>query len=276
MEITTKLATRYWLKTIIMAIVCVVLGLWGIWDYVVAIPQKQEAAMRNVVLKAVNAALNTEKGSGDRSDVSALVNLALEEAAQNPVSESGGAQMDLGNTAGWIKSLELFQSALSTGDYALQADAVELIDEGLGEYGSVTAPSKYDRPMQWLFILCLPFGFYYFWAFGKMSARAKMYRLDEQGTLTTPDGTWTADQIVDIDMSKWIAPTGNARATWTAKAKTSDGKSILLDDYIFANTHLIIGTLAHKFYPDEWTPLAKRVKIEQDVETDPNDQPEDE
>jgi len=26
--------------------------------------------------------------------------------------------------------------------------------------------------------------------------------------------------------------------------------------------HLIIGKLAHKFYPEDWTPLARRVKVE--------------
>jgi hypothetical protein len=27
--------------------------------------------------------------------------------------------------------------------------------------------------------------------------------------------------------------------------------------------HLIIGNLAHQFYPENWTPLAKRVKVEE-------------
>jgi len=260
---TTKLSTRYSLKTIIMAIVCVVLGLWGAWDYVVAIPEKEEAATRAVVLKSVNNALNTEKGSAERSDASVLVDLALESAAKNPPKESVGNQMDLGNTAGWITSLELFQSALSSGDFETQAQSVTLINDGLNQYGSVTPPSKYDRPMQWAFILCLPFGFYYFWAYRKMSAKAKTYCLDDDGTLTTPEGVWSAEEIADIDMSRWIAPTGNARETWKAKAITNDGQVIVLDDYIFENMHLIIGSLAHTFYPEQWTPIAKRVKVEE-------------
>ena len=262
MAITTKLSTRYWLKTIIMAVVCVVLGLWGIWDYVVAIPQQEEAATRAVVLKAVNGALGTEKGSSLRSDASVLVDLSLEYAARNPVGEPSGDQMDLGNTAGWITSLELFQSALSSGNFELQAQSVTLINDGLNQYGSVTPPSKYDRPMQWAFILCLPFGFYYFWAYRKVSAKAKTYRLDDE-TLTTPEGAWTLEEIVDIDMSRWIAPTGNARETWKASAITNDGQKIVLDDYIFQNMHLIIGSLAHRFYPEQWTPIAKRVKVEE-------------
>jgi hypothetical protein len=128
--------------------------------------------------------------------------------------------------------------------------------------------------MQWAFILCLPLGFYYFWTFVKMSAKAKTYVLSDDGSLATPGGSWGAEEITDIDMSKWIAPTGNARATWTAKAITSDGQQHLLDDYVFEDMHLIIGSLAHRFYPDQWTPLAKRVRVE--TETKDESQTEDE
>jgi len=273
--ITTKLATRYWLKTIIMSVVCIVLGFWGIWDYTVAIPEREEAAMRSLVLKVVNGALITERGSGERFEAGVLVDLALETANDRPVIESTGKQMDLGNTAGWITSLELFQQALSGGDLDTQAESVVLIEDGLNQYGSVTPPSKYDRPMQWAFILCLPFGFYYLWGYVKMSAKAKKYCLNDAGDLATPEGSWTSGEIIDIDMSKWIAPTGNARATWTASAITSDENSVLLDDFVFENMHLIIGALAHRFYPDQWTPIAKRVVVEE-VEDDTENHSENE
>ena len=106
MAITTKLATRYWLKTIIIAVVCIVLGLWGVWDYVVAIPQREESVMRSVVLKIVHSALSTERGSVERDKAGVVVRSALESAANKPVKESVGKQMDLGNTAGWIDSLK--------------------------------------------------------------------------------------------------------------------------------------------------------------------------
>jgi hypothetical protein len=44
----------------------------------------------------------------------------------------------------------------------------------------------------------------------------------------------------------------------------------LLDDYIYKDMHLIIGKLAHRFYPEDWTPLARRVKVEV-VETEERD-----
>lgn len=274
MAITTKLATRYWLKTIVMAIVCIVLGLWGVWDYTVAIPEREQAANRSLVLKVVNTALATERGSAERDKAAVRIALSLKNDVTKPTEESSSKQWDLDNTAGWIKSLKLFQAAVSGGDLETQEQAAVVIEDGLNQYGSVTPPSKYDRPMQWAFILCIPFGLYYLWAYTKMFSRAKLYRFDDQGNLTTPEGTWAADEITDIDMSKWIASTGNARATWTARVITSEEESVLLDDYIFEDMHLIIGALAHRFYPHQWTPNAKRVIVEDEADIETENQSE--
>jgi len=42
MALTTKIAKHYALRQIIMAIVCLVLGLWGLYDYAIKIPNQQE------------------------------------------------------------------------------------------------------------------------------------------------------------------------------------------------------------------------------------------
>ena len=97
MVLTTTLATRYLLKTIIMIVVCFVLGIWGLWDYYVKIPALEEAAARSIVLKSVNAALATEVGSLERSESEGVVNMALESAGKSPVQETGGELMELGN-----------------------------------------------------------------------------------------------------------------------------------------------------------------------------------
>ena len=243
---TTKLAARYWLKTIIMATVCIVLGLWGVWDYAVAIPRDAMEAARAETLRTVKNGLDTESGSEHR--VTAVV--ALDSAIG----------LDDNQDASWSKSLEMMMRALSVGDLESQRVAMELVEEGLNEYGDVTAPSKFDRPMQWMFILCLPFGVYYIWVYFKMSKRATTYLLTDVGVLTTPEGTWSPDKIADIDMSRWIAKSGNARSTWTAKVVLEDGSTVILDDFIYKDMHHIIGKLAHGFYPDEWTVLARRVK----------------
>jgi len=162
----------------------------------------------------------------------------------------------------WIASLEVFRNALNSVGKNIQDEAYALLVSELAIYGNVTPPSKFDRPMQWVFILCLPFGFYYLWKYVQMKKRSRIYCLDNEGTLSTPEGIWQSSEIADIDMSRWIAKSGNSRSTWTAKVIVGDNQPILLDDYIYNDMHLIIGALAHRFYPDQWTPLAKRVRID--------------
>jgi len=256
--ITTTLATRYWLKTIIMAVVCIVLGVWGIWDYTVVIPNALRACDRAELLREfVQPALNVERGSQERDSGMVALNVTIEE--------------DDSLDQKWSDALIVFRGAVSGGGVDSQQKATNLVEDYLNEYGSVTRPSKFDRPMQWMFILCLPFGFYYLFTYSKMTKRASMYRLDDDGTLSTPEGTWSKDDIQDIDMERWISKTGKARTTWTAKVLVENHPPILLDDYVYKDVHLIIGNLAHRFYPEIWTPLAKRVKVEKQEESKETD-----
>ncbi len=233
-----------------MAIVCVVLGVWGIWDYVVAIPEAEMGATRAALLTdVVQPAMETELGSDERTAAIVLLDVNIE-------------HLEFDSNTEWIASVDVFKNALAN---SAISDPVyeETLQRELNLYGDITPPSKYDRPMQWLFILCLPFGVYYFRAYLIMKNKAGIYSLDDDGTLTTPEGVWKSDEITDIDMSRWIAKTGNARSTWIAKAIVADAEPIVLDDYIYNDMHMIIGGLAHRFYPDQWTPRARRVKVEE-------------
>jgi len=238
-----------------MAIVCIVLGVWGIWDYVVAIPRAEMQSSRtSLISDVVQPALITEMGSVEREEATVILNERL-------------ANSDAMDTR-WIGPLEIYRTALIGGGIEAQNEANELLEQEITLYGNVTPPSKFDRPMQWIFILCLPFGFYYLWKYAQMRKRARQYCLDDDGTLTTPEGIWKCGEIIDIDMSRWIAKTGNARLTWTAKAVVGDDEFVTLDDYIYRDMHLIIGALAHRFYPEEWTPLARMVKKVDDDQED--------
>lgn len=129
-------------------------------------------------------------------------------------------------------------------------------------YGSgvPSKPAAYDRPMQlWLYVVgCGVLGVPAFlWPVIRTSRRS--YRLDDDGTLHTPDERIDVHQIVDIDMSRWCSPSGDRRSTWTAKAVLQDGRKLLLDDHDHKNMHLIIGAIAHRLHPDQWTPEAKRI-----------------
>ncbi|MEE2819199.1 MAG: hypothetical protein VX615_01165 [Planctomycetota bacterium] len=248
MPIKTKLATRYWLKTVLMMIVCVVLGLWGIWDYLVAIPEAARGAARAEILRVIKIGLDTPNGSTQRLDAITLIDVALQ--------SEGYTDRD------WDAGLAQMKVALEGASIEIQRKAMGGVEEGLNAYGNITAPSKYDRPMQWVFMSCLPFGLWYLLSYMKMKKRASMYELDDDGTLTTPEGSWPASDVKDIDMSKWISKTAKARLTWTAKVVVEGREPIELDDYVYQDMHLIIGALAHQFYPDDWTPLARRVKFE--------------
>jgi hypothetical protein len=118
-----------------------------------------------------------------------------------------------------------------------------------------TNPPAYDRPVQmWLYIVgCGVMGVPWFlWQW--LSVAGKRYRLDDDGTLTAPGhAPIPAARIADIDMSKWMAKS-------IATVRTTDGHAILLDDYKFRGTDLIVGAIAARFYPDDWTPDGRDLK----------------
>ena len=101
----------------------------------------------------------------------------------------------------------------------------------------------------WLYIVgCGVLGTPFFvWNLIVMPRAAAKWRLNEDGSLDTPEGAIPADQIANLDMSRWMAKS-------IATIETSDGRSIKLDDYKFRNMDLMIGALAQRFAPGEWTP----------------------
>ena len=242
-----------------MVVVCFVLGLWGIYDLVVRIPWEEQAVERHkLLIEDIQPALETGMASKERAASLVVLQTVLVTGADEH----------------WTTSLEIYTAALGgpPGDLQVNAQSRIASDSKLYE---VTKPSKFDWYMQWVFAICIPFAFYYLYLYFKMRGKAIVYCFADDGTLTTPEGTWNSEEIVGIDMSRWIAKTGNARSTWTAKAELGGGKKVVLDDYIYKDMHLIIGALAHRFYPEEWSPLAKRVKNEsEDVQIDAQEEEE--
>ena len=82
--------------------------------------------------------------------------------------------------------------------------------------------------------------------------------MNDDGSLHTPEGDFARDEIVGLDMDRWMSKS-------IAYAETKDAK-IKLDDYIYKNMHLIVGALAQRFAPDKWTEEAK--KIDPDAEAE--------
>lgn len=155
-------------------------------------------------------------------------------------------------------------------ELAAKATQGEITDAERSEYGTLdkyfqeraeknlpvpTNPPAYDRPVQlWLYIVgCGVLGVPWFlWQW--LSVAGKKYRLEDDGTLTAPGmAPIPAEQITDIDMSKWMSKS-------IATVKAADGRTVLLDDYKFRGIDLIVGAIASRFYPDDWTPDGRDLK----------------
>lgn len=114
-------------------------------------------------------------------------------------------------------------------------------------------PAAYDRPVQlWLYIVgCGVLGVPWFvWAQWQISRRR--YRLDDDGTFHAPEGTFSREQIVGIDLTTWMSKA-------IAWVEVEGGRRIQLDDYKYRFTEDIVGVLAQRFYPGEWTSDARPI-----------------
>ncbi len=311
MSITARVSPGYALKMIIIAGVCLVMGVWGVYDYAVAIPRKQALYDRYHVLEATQDVLEASPADEDfvtklqyaldiqADQLDALVNKVAtsagitprsvkdpdneqwfsllflhlseaealpEEITANPEFEETQRLFQAITEAGelpWLKDLFLFRLGTQVRrapDQPLAGPALaayERAGQWIDETGTVKKPGKFDRIIQWAFILCLPCAPYFLWVF--LRAKKLEYRMDEDGTLylPAPHGTWQADDIADIDMKKWLAKS-------IAFVIHKDGQQVKLDDYVYKNLYLIVGAIAHRFYPDEWTEEAKRVGSEEE------------
>jgi len=114
-------------------------------------------------------------------------------------------------------------------------------------------PAAYDRPVQlWLYIVgCGVMGVPYFvWL--QFSLSRRRYRLDDDGTLHAPEGTFTPEKIVGLDLTKWMAKS-------IATVEVEGGTKITLDDYKYKHVEDIVAALAARFYPGEWTSDARPI-----------------
>lgn len=302
MAIEVRVSRGYAWRMIIIAAVSLVFGLWGVYDYIVKIPRDQQLADRLELLRASNDALETEQARGQltpeakqaydavTAELGAILGTYLAEAGDlNSVSspegfrevlESFREELQASGELPWVALLA------TIGDGLVAARSLPLTEEGypkayaafaqsqaaIEELGDITAPGKYDRITQWAFILCLPCVPYFMWMY--FAATRRVYRLDDDGTLHMPEGTWTRDDIADIDMGRWMAKS----IAWVVNR---EGVRVQLDDYKFRDLHLIIGSIAARLHPDDWTSEAKPIAHEadaeavEDVDDDAADEPAD-
>jgi len=274
MAINVTIARGYAWRMIIIGAACVVLGAWGVYDYAVDIPRRQGLLERQALLELCRDALETEQAGASltpeaqkameaiTAEVEQIMRRELGETLDNqqaPLTQAQKAELQqqfaqaLGTSrdAEWVALLGAITQGLYSERrfplteyaYPQASQAHEETQRILDEIGQVTAPGKYDRATQWAFISCLPCAAYFFWMY--FAAKRRRYTLDDDGTLHSPAGAWKADEIADIDMSRWMAKS----IAWAAH---NDGRRVKLDDYKFRGLNRIVGGIASRLYPDDW------------------------
>jgi hypothetical protein len=211
--ITTKPATSYVARAALMAVICIVFGLWGAYDLWIKIPHREQQ-----VREFEHASATLKR---------------LDDARQSGITPT---PQDLQEYA------------------AAQEQLRQLMPGGQAP----VAPSEWDKPTQWLFIACLPFAI---WPIMQLNrVRKQRYTLDEAGALhfagdaRLGSGVWRVDEVRDIDMSRWMRKS-------IAEVVHGDGKRLTLDAYVHKSLELIVGSLASRLHPDQWTSDAKPVKF---------------
>ena len=281
MAIEVRVARGYAWRMIILAVVCLVFGVWGVYDYAIAIPRDQSLADRVELLQISKDALETTQPYGELTEeakkaynaVTAELNSILQEQldqtrGDRPITdpkdfeeviEPFGEELQAGGNMQWVALLTTIghglvaerRLPLTEKDFPAAHAAFKQTQQAIEQLGTVSAPGEYDRLTQWAFMLCLPSVPYFLWMY--IGAKRRVYRLDDEGTLSTPDGTWRQEEISDIDMGRWMAKS----IAWIVPR---EGRRVKLDDYKFRNLHLIVGAIAARLHPDDWDSEAKPVK----------------
>ena len=303
--IEARLATSFTVRSLVVAAVCLVLGVWGVLDYVEIIPTQERHFSRAEVCRAFKRAADPMISGSERPDKEIIVgfisatldNIALEdgdgvrseiEGLRSAVASQGIAAIDrlepllvstllpaaeqqaatAPNTdaptsrMNWLRAEAAMVQGIRN---PIRAGAIsDRLRTGLQQaevqlalYGETEQPSEYDRPVQWLFILCLPFVPWYIW--NVIRNRRHVYRLNADGSLDLPGERWSSDDIADIDMGRWM----RTSKAWLVHV---DGRRVLLDDYVFKGVHRIVGVLASQRHPDTWTDEARPVKKQADAD----------
>ena len=91
-SITVRLAMSYTIKNVIVAIVCLVLGLWGVWDYVEVIPRQERFFSRAEVCRTFNLFAEPIVTGGEKA-VDAKANTFMTAVVDNLAIEGGNLSL---------------------------------------------------------------------------------------------------------------------------------------------------------------------------------------
>ncbi|MBQ72142.1 MAG: hypothetical protein CMJ67_04475 [Planctomycetaceae bacterium] len=246
MAIQTSIKRSYFYWNLVYLVLCAGFGAWGAYDYWVTIPEQYEAV---AVYTALTEEQDQLEGRADFYEIQTKLR-------QGTASEEDKATLDELRAAGGPIPQPLTDADRTRYDEINNILTVDF------ENTPPQAPASYDGWVNFYvyFIGCGILGAP--WFLWKLASRRSLFwRLDDDGSLVTPDGTYTSDQITGIDMSIWMKKS-------IARVSVEGADEVVLDDYENQDAYKIVGALAHKFHPDEWTEEAKPVKEESDSDDD--------
>ncbi len=244
MAIETSIKRSFIFWNVLYVVLCGGLGIWGAYDYWVSIPNKIAAVETYEELTAERAILAI------RGEFYVLMgkqqNNSITEEEREKLRVLGQGFMDAGMTQPPPPLTEAERARFLEIEAILRDDFENKMPE---------SPASYDGFVNfWIYFVGCGLLSTPFFVYRLASRRGKIWRLADDGSLTTPEGEFAADQIEDIDMSTWMKKS-------IAKVMIADRvDEIVLDDYEYQDTFLIVGALAHRFHPDEWTTEAKPAK----------------
>jgi hypothetical protein len=244
MAIQTSIKKSFVYWNLLYLVLCGGLGAWGAYDYWVTIPTKEEEVERYATLMNEFAGLELrgqyQQLAGKRAQN------ALTEDERTTLQELEKTMREAGMTAA--------PPPLSDSEKARYSEIKDILTVEF-ENTQPEPPASYDRWVNlWVYVVGTGILGTPYFAWRLFSRRGQTWRLEDDGSLSTPEGTYPADAIEDIDMSIWMKKS-------IAKVRIRDrAEPVVLDDYEYQDAYRIIGTLAHKFHPDEWTEEAKPVK----------------
>ncbi|MBC03037.1 MAG: hypothetical protein CMJ34_07020 [Phycisphaerae bacterium] len=262
MAIQTSIKRSFLYWNLVYLVLCGGLGAWGAYDYWVTIPAQEAAVKEYTALTAEQSELD---GRAEFFEIQKKLRAGTADQQEKATFEkirsaSGGNPLPL------------------TDEDVARYEAINNILTVDFENTPPQAPASYDGWVNFYvyFIGCGVLGAPWFlWKL--VSRRGLSWTLEDDGSLVTPDGTYESDRVIDIDMALWM------RKSIARVEIEGVDDPVLLDDYENQDAYLIVGALAHKFYPDEWTEEAKLVKSTDDdagsansEDQDPDSEPDSE
>ena len=244
MAIQTSIKKSFVYWNLLYLVLCGGLGAWGAYDYWVSIPAKEEAVERYTSLMGEFATLEL------RGQYQQLAG----KRAQNALTEDERATLQELEKSMQEAGMTSAPPPLSDSEKARYTEIKDILTAEF-ENTQPEPPASYDRWVNlWVYVVGTGILGTPYFAWRLVSRRGQTWRLEDDGSLSTPEGTYPADAIEDIDMSIWMKKS-------IAKVRIRDrAEPVVLDDYEYQDAYKIIGALAQRFHPDEWTPEAKPVK----------------